>query len=291
MDSLRLPTTPALPGSHGERSRVCPTRGYPDLQFVAALLTTELVFDAVRHAGLRHEDVALLIAANDDSVHVEVSDPVRLLPASAHAFPPRPAARARPAPDGRPRRPLGLPVLPDRLLPLVRPRPRPRPPPLARPRADSPPLEIAARERRHRQDADNDQVAGRPQADAPAAVVRPSERAQAQQEAGEACRAGRDLLQGVLVQRLERERPRRRAPSASRLRAERVPIGPSRPETRPAPKSMKMAIPFAIATRKTEPSSESAATMRPRLPGAARARRCRPATSRPRAGDRRRTTV
>ena len=34
------------------------------------------------------------------------------------------------------------------------------------------------------------------------------------------------------------------------------PIEPSRPASRPAPKSMSTAIPFAVAERKTEPSSD-----------------------------------
>ena len=90
MDSLRLPATPgASRVARGAVEGVPELRGYPDLQFVAALLTTELVSNAVRHAGLRHEDVALLIAANDDSVHVEVSDP-------GPGFFPLPHTRSRP---------------------------------------------------------------------------------------------------------------------------------------------------------------------------------------------------
>lgn len=47
-----------------------------DLQFVAALLTTELVTNAVRYACLGPgADLALLVEADDAVVHVEVSDP------------------------------------------------------------------------------------------------------------------------------------------------------------------------------------------------------------------------
>lgn len=47
-----------------------------DLQFVAALLTTELVTNAVRHARLGPDEVlALLVEVDGELVHVEVSDP------------------------------------------------------------------------------------------------------------------------------------------------------------------------------------------------------------------------
>ena len=49
---------------------------YEDLQFVAALLTTELVANAVRHARLAPGDgLEFLGASANGCVHVEVSDP------------------------------------------------------------------------------------------------------------------------------------------------------------------------------------------------------------------------
>lgn len=63
---------------------------HEDLQFVAALLTTELVANAVRHAGLAsQDDVGLLVESDDGVVHVEVSDRGR-------GFFPLPHARSRP---------------------------------------------------------------------------------------------------------------------------------------------------------------------------------------------------
>jgi anti-sigma regulatory factor (Ser/Thr protein kinase) len=48
---------------------------HEDLQFVTALLATELVSNAVKHAGLTSDDKLVLVAETDgDSVHVEVSD-------------------------------------------------------------------------------------------------------------------------------------------------------------------------------------------------------------------------
>jgi len=63
---------------------------YEDLQFVAALLTSELVTNAVRHAGLaEHDVVALSVETADGAVRVEVSDP-------GPGFFPLPHARSRP---------------------------------------------------------------------------------------------------------------------------------------------------------------------------------------------------
>jgi anti-sigma regulatory factor (Ser/Thr protein kinase) len=48
---------------------------HEDLRFTAALLTTELVANAVRHAGLASDaDIALLVECSDGLFHVEVSD-------------------------------------------------------------------------------------------------------------------------------------------------------------------------------------------------------------------------
>jgi anti-sigma regulatory factor (Ser/Thr protein kinase) len=60
-----------------------------DLQFAAALLTTELVSNAVRHAELTpDDDVALLVNCSDGTVRVEVSD-------AGPGFFPLPHARSR----------------------------------------------------------------------------------------------------------------------------------------------------------------------------------------------------
>ena len=62
-----------------------------ELQFAAALLTTELVANAVRHAGLApDDDVALLVECADGLFHVEVSD-------SGPGFFPLPYAQPRAA--------------------------------------------------------------------------------------------------------------------------------------------------------------------------------------------------
>jgi anti-sigma regulatory factor (Ser/Thr protein kinase) len=90
MDSLRLPATPGASRlARGAVEDLPELHGYPDLQFVTALLTTELVSNAVRHAGLRDEEVALVIATNGGTVHVEVSDP-------GPGFFPLPHTRSRP---------------------------------------------------------------------------------------------------------------------------------------------------------------------------------------------------
>jgi anti-sigma regulatory factor (Ser/Thr protein kinase) len=48
---------------------------HEDLQFATALLTSELVANAVRHAGLApDDDVGLLVECSGGVVHVEVSD-------------------------------------------------------------------------------------------------------------------------------------------------------------------------------------------------------------------------
>lgn len=76
MVALRLPAT--LGAARDARSAVEDVPElvrHEDLQFVTALLTTELVANAVRHSGLTpDEDVALLVEALDGVVHVEVSD-------------------------------------------------------------------------------------------------------------------------------------------------------------------------------------------------------------------------
>jgi anti-sigma regulatory factor (Ser/Thr protein kinase) len=48
---------------------------YPDLQFAAQLLTSELVANAFKHAGLGVDDlVALCIECSDETLYVEVRD-------------------------------------------------------------------------------------------------------------------------------------------------------------------------------------------------------------------------
>jgi anti-sigma regulatory factor (Ser/Thr protein kinase) len=77
METLRLSATAGAPRlARGAIEEAPELHGYPDLLFVAALMTSELVSNAVRHAGLGEEDlVALLVETTDDTVHVEVSDP------------------------------------------------------------------------------------------------------------------------------------------------------------------------------------------------------------------------
>ena len=91
MVALRLPATlGAARAARGAVEDVPELADHEDLQFVTALLTTELVANAVRHAGLApEEDVALLVEALDDIVHVEVSD-------SGPGFFPLPHTRSRP---------------------------------------------------------------------------------------------------------------------------------------------------------------------------------------------------
>jgi anti-sigma regulatory factor (Ser/Thr protein kinase) len=63
---------------------------YEDLQFVAALLASELVTNAVRHAELaQHDVVMLLVQTANGAVHIEVSDP-------GPGFFPLPHTRSRP---------------------------------------------------------------------------------------------------------------------------------------------------------------------------------------------------
>ena len=91
MDSLRLPATPGASRlARGAVEDVPELYGYPDLQFVTALLATELVSNAVRHAGLAEDDlVGLVVEATNGTVHVEVSDP-------GPGFFPLPHTRSRP---------------------------------------------------------------------------------------------------------------------------------------------------------------------------------------------------
>ena len=48
---------------------------FPDLRFAAQLLTSEIVANAVRHAGLAADDsLALVVERTDATLHVEVRD-------------------------------------------------------------------------------------------------------------------------------------------------------------------------------------------------------------------------
>jgi anti-sigma regulatory factor (Ser/Thr protein kinase) len=91
MVALRLPASVGAPRLAREAlDDVHDLESHEDLQFVAALLTTELVANAVRHAELEREDeLDLLAESGDSSVHVEVSDP-------GPGFFPLPHARSRP---------------------------------------------------------------------------------------------------------------------------------------------------------------------------------------------------
>jgi anti-sigma regulatory factor (Ser/Thr protein kinase) len=90
MTSMRLPAT--VGATRLAREAVEDVRElepYEDLRFVAALLTTELVANAVRHAEFGpEEDLGFSAESDDASVHVEVSDP-------GPGFFPLPHARSR----------------------------------------------------------------------------------------------------------------------------------------------------------------------------------------------------
>jgi anti-sigma regulatory factor (Ser/Thr protein kinase) len=91
MASLRLPATSGASRlARGAVENVPELHGYPDLQYVTALLTTELVSNAVRHGGLSEDDqVGLVVDADAEAVHVEVTD-------SGCGFFPLPLTRSRP---------------------------------------------------------------------------------------------------------------------------------------------------------------------------------------------------
>ena len=91
MVALHFPATVGSPRLARETLEdVLELEPYEDLRFVTALLTTELVANAVRHAGLAPEDdVALLTESEDGCIHVEVAD-------NGPCFFPLPHARSRP---------------------------------------------------------------------------------------------------------------------------------------------------------------------------------------------------
>lgn len=77
MTSMRLPATVGATRLAREAVDDVPElEPYEDLRFVTALLTTELVANAVRHADVHpDDDLAFRADSEDGSVHVEVSDP------------------------------------------------------------------------------------------------------------------------------------------------------------------------------------------------------------------------
>jgi anti-sigma regulatory factor (Ser/Thr protein kinase) len=74
--SVRLPATLGATRLAREAiEEIADLEPYEDLQFAAALLTTELVANAVLHSSLGVDgDVSLLAECSDECVHVEVSD-------------------------------------------------------------------------------------------------------------------------------------------------------------------------------------------------------------------------
>jgi anti-sigma regulatory factor (Ser/Thr protein kinase) len=76
MVTMRLPATVgAARLARDALDDVFELEPYEDLRFVAALLTSELVGNAVRHAQLGPEDdVGLVAECEDGRIHVEVSD-------------------------------------------------------------------------------------------------------------------------------------------------------------------------------------------------------------------------
>jgi anti-sigma regulatory factor (Ser/Thr protein kinase) len=90
MAAVRLPATfRAAQLARAAIEDVPDLEPHEDLQFAAALLTSELVANAVRHAGLGlDDDVALLVECTDGIVRVEVSD-------SGPGFYPLPMAQSR----------------------------------------------------------------------------------------------------------------------------------------------------------------------------------------------------
>jgi anti-sigma regulatory factor (Ser/Thr protein kinase) len=88
---IRLPATmKAARLARDAVEEVARLDGHEDLQFVASLLTSELVTNAVRHAGLaEHDDLGLLVETVDGAVHVEVSD-------TGPGFFPLPHTRSKP---------------------------------------------------------------------------------------------------------------------------------------------------------------------------------------------------
>src|SRR5690242_17325346 len=91
MAAMRLPATAgATRMARDAVDDVLELEPYDDLRFVAALLSTELVANAVRHAEVGPEDdLAFRAESESGSVHVEVSD-------AGPGFFPLPHARSRP---------------------------------------------------------------------------------------------------------------------------------------------------------------------------------------------------
>ncbi len=91
MPVMRLPATVgATRLARDALDDVLELEPHDDLRFVAALLATELVSNAVRHGGAGpDDDVGFSAEPENGSLHVEVQDP-------GHGFFPLPHARSRP---------------------------------------------------------------------------------------------------------------------------------------------------------------------------------------------------
>lgn len=90
MVAVRLPATfDATQLARDAIEEISALEPHEDLQFTVTLMTSELVANAVRHAGLApDDDVVLLAECPEGTVHVEVTD-------SGPGFYPLPYARAR----------------------------------------------------------------------------------------------------------------------------------------------------------------------------------------------------
>ena len=90
MVAVRLPATfDATQLARDAIDEIPDLEPHEDLQFAVALMTTELVANAVRHAGLGcDDDVVLLAECPEGTVHVEITD-------GGPGFYPLPHARPR----------------------------------------------------------------------------------------------------------------------------------------------------------------------------------------------------
>jgi anti-sigma regulatory factor (Ser/Thr protein kinase) len=72
----RLPASSDAPRAARQLIGAAPAlASYPDLRFAAQLLTSELVANSVRHAGLSaDQELTLTVDCDDETVHVQVID-------------------------------------------------------------------------------------------------------------------------------------------------------------------------------------------------------------------------
>ena len=142
-------------------------------------------------------------------------------------------------------------------------------------------LEVPPREREERECEHDDEIARRPDADAPAVHVRAAEGPELEQEPGEPRRLLGDHPQRVLVERLERERPRRdRRGVLHRVRVQRVADRAEEPGDEPRAEEHEDGD--AVRGRGDDDGAEQArarSRSRRRPRARARARRSGPATS------------